>query len=127
MELNEWYSLIEKKPIEDGMYYVFISNCMENYDDICKLEYKNNQWDSLSNKYEKVLAWKMITKKTILNETKWLKEHISEIRISFHNDELSCEDCCIVETFEECLCEYKYYLYEEYVRFIDGVYVIRII
>lgn len=127
MELNKWYSILEKNPKKDGIYYVFISNCMDNYNEIRKLEYKNKQWNKSNNDYDRILAWKIIPRKTIHDEEEWLRNHIKEIQLAFHNDEIEYKDCYIAETLEECLSEYEYFLWEGYIRFIDGFFVIRII
>lgn len=121
-----WYSLLEKSPNNDGLYYAFVSNCMDNSSAIRKIAYKDSQWDITLDKYTKILAWKKIPNTIIEEETEWLNKHILEIRTVFNHNEIECEDCCIAETLEECLCEYEYFLWEGYVRFIDGIFVIRV-
>ena len=59
---NKWYSVLEASPKKDGLYYVFISNCMDNSNEIRKLEYKNKRWSISNNNYNKILAWKMIAR-----------------------------------------------------------------
>lgn len=127
IEYSNWYSPLEKNPDSDGIYYVFTSNCMDNSNDIRKLEYKKDKWHKLNDKYIKILAWKNIPERLLINETKWLKEHINEIRKAFHNNEMNYEDCCIAETLDECLCEYEEFLWDNRVCFIDNIFVIRII
>lgn len=124
---NKWYSVLEASPKKDGLYYVFISNCMDNSNEIRKLEYKNKRWSISNNNYNKILAWKMIARKNIFDEEAWLKNHINEIQLAFHNDKIKYNDCFIAETLEECISEYEYFLWAGYVRIIDEIFVIRII
>lgn len=124
---DKWYSILEKNPDKDGIYYVFMSNCMDNSKDIYKVEYKNKQWNVILEEYTRIMAWKNTPDKVIRNEEEWLKNHINEIRIAFCNDTINYTDCCIAETFDECLYEYEYFLWSGYVRFIDGIFVVRVI
>lgn len=127
IENNCWHSTLVDNPDEDGQYYVFISNCMDNSNEMRKLEYKNKRWDISDNDYDRILAWKPIARKTIFDEEAWLKNHINEIQTAFHNDKIQYNDCFIAETLEECISEYEYFLWAGYVRFIDDKIVIRII
>ena len=61
--MNKWHSVLEMNPENEGLYYVFISNCMDNSNEVRKLEFKNNQWTYLNNKYNRILAWKEDNKK----------------------------------------------------------------
>lgn len=124
---NDWISLIERNPEKDGSYYVYILNCMDGINGIRIADYKNKKWHEFNDKYTKILAWKKRQEKAITDETTWLKKHHNEIKKAFHYDEIDYKYLCIAETLEECLCEYEWFLWNDYVRYIDGVFVIRII
>ena len=127
MKVRKWFSILEKKPDKDGVYYVLVSNCMDNSNEIIKCEFKNNQWMKIGGRFSRIIAWKNIKEKNIENEDEWLKNHITEIRKAFHNNDINSSDCSIAETLDECICDYEWFLWSDHVRYIDSVFVIRIL
>ena len=125
---NRWIGNLEKSPDNDGLYYVYTMNCMDNSNDILKLQFKNGQWQEFGDDYDRIIAWKKIPKKKITDKLEWLKKHHNELKIAFNYDvEFDYNNFEIAETLIECLCEYPLFLYDGYIRLIDNIYVIRII
>ena len=127
-EGNDWISIVEENPEQDGIYYVYILNCMDNSSDILKLTFKNGQWQEFGEEYDRIIAWKNISEKRIKDKLGWLKKHHNELRSAFNYDgEINYDYFEIAETLTECLCEYPYFLWNGYVRYVDNIYVIIII
>lgn len=125
---NRWIGNLEKFPDNDGLYYVYTMNCMDNSNDFLKLQFENGQWQEFGDDYDRIIAWKKIPKKKITDKLEWLKKHHNELKIAFNYDvEFDYNNFEIAETLIECLCEYSYFLWDGYVRYIDNTYVIRII
>ena len=46
MRNNEcWYSVLEKQPLKDVIYYAYISNNQTGDEKIKKVNYKDGKWD----------------------------------------------------------------------------------
>lgn len=125
---NRWIGNLEKKPDNDGLYYVYTMNCMDNSSDILKLQFENGQWQEFGDDYDRLIAWKNLPEKKIKDKLEWLKKHHNEIKATFNYDvEINYDYFEIAETLTECLCEYSHFLWDGYVRYIDKVYVIIVI
>ena len=72
---KQWRSCIQRNPKCDGEYYVYIFNAQTG-DELRTLFYKNNNWQGLTDD-ETVIAWKEKDLKKIVNEYKWLKDHMT--------------------------------------------------
>lgn len=125
--MDKWTSVLESNPTKDGLYYVYVMNCMDNSSDVKKLQFQNGKWEELSDEYDKIIAWKNIYEKNIEDSLEWIKEHSDKIKSAFNYYEIDCNWFCIAETLTECLYEYPYFLWSGYVRFIDNVYVIKVL
>lgn len=124
---NNWIGIAERKPKHNGIYYVYTLNCMDNISNILKCRYENGQWQKFTEEFDRIVAWKRIPERKIKNKLEWLKKHHNEIKKAFHYDEIDYKNLNIAETLEECLCEYAWFLWNDFVQYIDGVYVIRTI
>ena len=58
--MDKWTSVLESNPTKDGLYYVYVMNCMDNSSDVKKLQFQNGKWEELSDEYDKIIAWKNI-------------------------------------------------------------------
>lgn len=45
---NRWIGNLEKSPDNDGLYYVYAINCMDNSNDILKLQFENGRFFPLT-------------------------------------------------------------------------------
>lgn len=125
---NRWIGNLEKSPDNDGLYYVYTMNCMDNSNDILKLRFEKGRWQEFGDKYDKIIAWKNIPEKRIIDKLDWLKKHHNELKAAFNYDvEFDYKYFEIAETLTECICEYPHFLWSGDVRYIDKVYVIIII
>ena len=122
---KQWQSCIQINPKYDGEYYVYIFNTQTG-DELRTLFYKNNNWQGLTDD-ETVIAWKEKDVKKIVNEYKWLKDHIEEIQKLFKLNEVDINDFAIAETLEECVCKYESWFHWKQVHLIDDIYVIKIL
>lgn len=95
-------------------------------DELRTLFYKNNNWQGLTDD-ETVIAWKEKDLKKIVNEYKWLKDHILEIQKLFKLNKVDINDFVIAETLEECICKYGSWFHWKQVHFIDDIYVIKVL
>lgn len=126
---DKWHSVIEKNPDNEGVYYVYIMNGMDNSSDILKLRFENGKWQEFGDKYDRIIAWKNIPEKKIADKMDWLKKHHNELKAAFnyYDVEFDFKYFEIAETLTECLCEYLWFVWNGYVRLVDSIYVIRII
>lgn len=126
--MNEWTSILESMPSKNGTYYVYMMNCMDNSSDIEKLIFQDGKWQEFGEEYDRIIAWKNIPKRNIKDKLEWLKKHHNELNSVFnYGVEINYDHFEIAETLTECLCEYPYFLWSGYVRFIDNVYVIKVL
>ena len=65
--------------------------------------------------------------KKIVNEYKWLKDHIAEIQKLFKLNKVDINDFAIAETMEECICKYESWFHWKQVQLIDDIYVIKVL
>lgn len=65
--------------------------------------------------------------KKIVNEYKWLKDHIAEIQKLFKLNKVDINDFVIAETMEECICKYESWFHWKQVQLIDDIYVIKVL
>ncbi len=122
---KQWQSCIQRNPKCDGEYYVYIFNTQTG-DELRTLFYKNNNWQGLTDD-ETVIAWKERNFKKIVDESKWLKDHIVEIQKLFKLNKVDINDFAIAETLEECICKYESWFHWKQVHLIDDIYVIKIL
>ena len=85
---KQWQSCIQRNPKCNGEYYVYIFNTQTG-DELRTLFYKNNNWQGLTDD-ETVIAWKEKDVKKIVNEYKWLRDHIAEIQKLFKLNKVDC-------------------------------------
>lgn len=123
----EWKNILKDKPKTEGMYYVFLSNIMSGEWDIVKCEYKNMQWSNNFDKNTKIIAWKPISSNTAKYTLAWMKEHENEIKKAFTLDYVQYECFEVAESFLECLVDYEWWIWHDFIRYIDGAYVIKIL
>lgn len=127
MRNNEcWYSVLEKQPLKDGIYYAYISNNQIG-DEIKKVNYKDGKWNIKLDEYESIIAWKVISSEKVKDKEKWLLNHKKEIKDAFHLKTVKINCFEISETLVECICEYGWFMNSGLVQYIDGIYVIRIL
>ena len=117
---KQWQSCIQRNPKCNGEYYVYIFNTQTG-DELRTLFYKNNNWQGLTDD-ETVIAWKEKDVKKIVNEYKWLRDHIAEIQKLFKLNKVDINDFVIAETLEECICKYESWFHWKQVHLIDDIY-----
>lgn len=122
---KQWQSCIQRNPKCNGEYYVYIFNTQTG-DELRTLFYKNNNWQGLTDN-ETVIAWKEKRCKKIVNEYKWLRDHIAEIQKLFKLNKVDINDFVIAETLEECICKYESWFHWKQVHLIDDIYVIKVL
>lgn len=63
--VDNWTSILESNPNANGTYYVYVMNCMDNSSDILKLRFENGEWQEFGDEYDRLIAWKNLSKKNI--------------------------------------------------------------
>lgn len=126
--MDKWTSVLKCNPDKNGLYYTYVMNCQGNSTDIKKLKFQNGEWEPLSDKDNKIIAWKNIPEIINKDSNKWLKEHLDEIKLAFNYDyDIDYSWFCMAESLTECICEYPWFLYSNYVRYVDNVFVVRVL
>ena len=118
--------MLELQMIEERLQSLIERYTLETGDELRTLFYKNNNWQGLTDD-ETVIAWKEKDLKKIVNEYKWLKDHILEIQKLFKLNKVDINDFVIAETLEECICKYGSWFHWKQVHFIDDIYVIKVL
>lgn len=127
MNVNySWISVLERQPLKDGIYYTYISHDQIG-DEIKKVNYKDGKWDIRLDENESLFAWKEIPPENIKNKEEWLLNHKQQIEDAFHLETMKINDFEIAETLVECICEYGGWISSGLVRYIDEIYVVRVI